>query len=162
MKREKLLEGKKILIVDDEPDVLETLEDLLAKYDVSRASSFDAAKNLLETEFFDFAILDIMGVDGYELLKISNDQNTTAVMLTANALTPGDVAKSYKEGAAFYVPKEEMLNIETFLVDILDATAKGKNPWGRWYERLVSFCERKFGPEWQADDKEFWEKFPFY
>ncbi len=162
MARENLLEGKKILIVDDEPDVLETLEDLLAKYDVSRASSFDEAKKLLETNTFDFAILDIMGVDGYELLKISTEQNSTAVMLTANALTPGDVAKSYKEGAAFYVPKEEMLNIETFLVDILEAKAKGRSPWGRWYERLASFCEKKFGPEWQTDDKEFWEKFPFY
>ena len=30
MKDSNLLEGKKILIVDDEPDVLETLEDLLS------------------------------------------------------------------------------------------------------------------------------------
>ena len=83
-------------------------------------------------------------------------------MLTANALTTGDIAKSYQEGAAFYVPKEEMLNIETLLIDILEAKAKGKNPWGRWYERLASFCEKKFGPEWQKSDKAFWEKFPFY
>ena len=162
MNREDLLTGKKILIVDDEPDVLETLEDLLTKSKVSRASSFDEAKQLLETETFDFSILDIMGVDGYELLKISTKRNVTAVMLTANAFTPEDLAKSYKEGAAFYVPKEKMLNIETFLVDILEAKAKGKNPWGRWYERFASFCEKKFGSEWQTADKEFWEKFPFY
>lgn len=156
------LEGKKILIVDDEPDVLETLEDLLVRYEVSRASSFEAAKKLLEAEAFDFAVLDIMGVGGYELLKVAIEHDVTAVMLTANALTPEDVKKSYREGAAFYVPKEEMLNIETFLTDILEAKEKGKNPWERWYERLASFCERKFGPDWQADDKAFWDKFPFY
>jgi DNA-binding NtrC family response regulator len=156
------LEGKRILIVDDEADVLETLEDLLTQYDVSSASSFEAAKKLLETETFDFAVLDIMGVDGYELLKVATDRDVTAVMLTANALTPEDVKKSFRQGAAFYVPKEEMLNIETFLIDILEAKEKGKSPWGRWYERLASFCERKFGPDWQADDKAFWEKFPFY
>ena len=35
-----LLDGKRILIVDDEPDVLETLEDLLYICDVVKASNF--------------------------------------------------------------------------------------------------------------------------
>jgi len=47
------------------------------------------------------------------------------------------------------------------LVDILEAKEGGKNPWKRWYERLVSFCERKFDPEWQRDDKEFLGEVPF-
>jgi CheY-like chemotaxis protein len=68
MTRKNLLEGKKILIVDDEPDVLETLEEFLTMCIVSKAATFDAAKNLLETRDFDLAILDIMGVKGYELL----------------------------------------------------------------------------------------------
>ena len=36
-----LLDGKRILIVDDEPDVLETLKDLLSACEVVKASSFD-------------------------------------------------------------------------------------------------------------------------
>ena len=40
---ERLLKGKKVLVVDDEPDVLDTLEDLLPMCEVQRASSFSQA-----------------------------------------------------------------------------------------------------------------------
>ena len=40
MTQESLLEGKKILIVDDEADILETLEEELELCDISTASSF--------------------------------------------------------------------------------------------------------------------------
>jgi len=39
-----LLYGKRILIVDDEPDILETLEDLLSECEVAKASNFLEAK----------------------------------------------------------------------------------------------------------------------
>lgn len=157
-----LLDGKRVLIVDDEPDVLETLEELLPMCDLVKAYSFHEAKERLEAGYFDLAILDIMGVDGYELLEIANRRKVIAVMLTAHALSPEDTVKSYKEGAASYIPKEEMTNIVTFLNDILEAKEKGKNFWWRWYDRLASYYDKKFGPEWQQHDKEFWEKFPHY
>jgi hypothetical protein len=72
------------------------------------------------------------------------------------------VAKSYREGAAFYVPKEEMINITTFLNDILEAQEKGKNTWDRWLDRFGAYCERHFEPDWQKGDKIFWDRFPFY
>ena len=159
MANRNLLEGKKILIVDDEPDVLETLKDLLTMCALVEATSFDKAKELLETQYFDMAILDIMGVDGYKLLEIANERKVIAVMLTAHALSPDNIVKSYKEGAASYVPKDEMANITTFLNDILEAKEAGKSFWWRWYDRLGSFCETRFGPDWQDKDKEFWENF---
>ena len=162
MAERKLLDGKRVLIVDDEPDVLETLDDLLSMCNVVQASNFKTAKDYLETEYFDLTILDIMGVEGYELLEIANQRKVTAVMLTAHALSPDNVVKSYKEGAASYLPPEEMVNIVSFLEDILEAQEKGKSTWGRWYDRMGSFFEKKFGPDWQNDEKEFWEKFPFY
>ena len=149
MTKENLLEGKRVLIVDDEPDVLETLAELLPMCDVVKASTFDEAKNLLETQYFDMAILDIMGVQGYELLKISNEKRVIGVMLTANAMTPDNVVKSYEEGAASFVPKEKMANITTFLIDIFEAEEKGKNLWWRWFDRLADYFEKKFGPDWQ-------------
>ncbi|MBW2209159.1 MAG: response regulator [Deltaproteobacteria bacterium] len=149
MTNENLLEGKRVLIVDDEPDVLETLVDLLPMCDVVKASTFDEAKNLLETQYFDMAILDIMGVQGYELLKISNEKRVIGVMLTANAMTPDNVVKSYEEGAASFVPKEEMANITTFLIDIFEAEEKGKSLWWRWFDRLADYFDNKFGPDWQ-------------
>jgi DNA-binding NtrC family response regulator len=157
-----LLEGKRILLVDDEPDVLDTLADLLPMCKTVKAANFKAAQDLLETEYFDMAILDIMGVKGFNLLEIANQRKVIAVMLTAHALSPETVVKSYKEGAAFYLPKEEMVNIASFLNDILEAKEQGKSTWTRWYDKLGSFFEKKFGENWQKDDPEFWKKFPFY
>ena len=162
MSDESLLAGKPILIVDDEPDVLETLEDLLAMCRITTATNFEDGKALLEQENFAMAILDIMGVYGYDLLQIAQENNVTAVMLTAHAVSPDNVKKSYQEGAAYYVPKEEMINIETILNDILLAQAEGRDTWGNWFDRFSRFCERKFGPQWQQDDQKFWDKFPFH
>jgi DNA-binding NtrC family response regulator len=159
MADEGMLEGKKVLIVDDEPDVLETLEDLLPMCEVTKATSFDEGKDFLETQYFDMAILDIMGVDGYKLLEIAKEREVIAVMLTAHALSPENTVRSYKEGAASYIPKEEMTNITTFLLDILEAREKGKNLWWRWFDRFASYYEKKFGPDWQEKDEEFWKHF---
>jgi len=130
--------------------------------EVQKASSFEEAKKRLETEAFDIAVLDIMGVDGYKLLEISKKKGVPAVMLTAHALSPDNIVKSFKGGAASYLPKEEMVHIAEFLEELLEARDKGKHLWWRWLERWESYYENKFGPDWQKEDKEFWEKFPHY
>ncbi|MCJ7596257.1 MAG: response regulator [Desulfobacterales bacterium] len=160
MEERTLLEGKRILIVDDEPDVLETLQELLPMCDVEKASTAEEAQKLLETKFFDIAILDIMGVDGYRLLEIAKKQKIVAVMLTAHALSVENTLKSYKKGAASYIPKDEMPRITTFLNDILEAKQKGQNFWWRWLDRLGAYYEKKFGPEWKEKDEDFWRRFP--
>jgi DNA-binding NtrC family response regulator len=155
-----LLEGKKILVVDDEPDVLDVVEDLLKMCRVTTASNFEDASKLLETQTFDLAVLDIMGVDGYGLLRIANRKKILAVMLTAHAFNPPNLVKSIKEGAAAYIPKEEITRIAEFLNDVLVAKATGENPWGAWQDRLpTSFFDRRWGSAWRDTDKEFWETF---
>ena len=158
----KLLDGKSVLIVDDEPDVLETLAQLLPMCEVKKATTFEEAERLFEKEHFDIAVLDIMGVDGYKLLEISKSKGVIAVMLTAHALSPRHVVKSFKGGAASYLPKDEMVNIADFLEEILEAEAKGKHLWWRWLDRWGDYYEKKFGPDWQKEDKEFWEKFKYW
>ena len=158
MTADNCLEGKKVLLVDDEPDVLDSLEDLLSMCETQRADRYEDACRLIDTETFDLAILDIMGVSGYRLLDRCVAKGITAVMLTARALTSDDVVKSYKQGAAYFVPKEEMVRIETFLTDILEAQARGKSTWGGWYERLAAFGERIFDAEFDPDDKDFLSK----
>jgi DNA-binding NtrC family response regulator len=157
--KDELLRGKRVLVVDDEADVLELLEQILSLCRVVKANTFEKAKELLSTEYFDIAILDIMGVDGYKLLEIANQRNMIAVMLTAHALSPQHLMKSIKKGAASYVPKEKLYEIPAFLSDILEARQLGKHFWWRWYDRLGSFFERRFGPDWQKEDKDFWSKF---
>lgn len=158
----KLLDGKRVLIVDDEPDVLETLAQLLPMCDVKMASTFEEAKGFLEKEEFDIAVLDIMGVDGYKLLEISRERDVIAVMLTAHALSPANIVRSFKGGAASYIPKDEMTNIAEFLEELLEAKEKGRHFWWRWLDRWSTFYEKKFGPDWQKEDKEFWEKFKYW
>jgi hypothetical protein len=95
------------------------------------------------------AILDIMGVSGYELLKIANEKALTAVMLTAHGLVPENLRRAQEEGAAYFIPKEEIARIALFLEDVVEARQKGKNTWERWLERFEGYFDRKFGPEWQ-------------
>jgi len=151
-----LLNYKRVLIVDDERDILETLVSLLPMCDVVKASTFEEAKALLETQYFDIAVLDIMGVNGYKLLEIANERKVIAVMLTAHALSPEDTVKSFKEGAAYYVPKEKMEELVTYLNDILEAKHKGEPLWSRWLDRFASYYDRKFGPNWKKIDEDFW------
>ena len=155
------LDGKRILIVDDEPDVLETLEEILTMCDVVKASTFEEAEEQLSNHFFDMAILDIMGVDGFKLLEIANEKNIIAVMLTAHALSPENTVRSYDEGAASYVPKDRMTDMVTYLNDIWEAKEKGKSFWWRWFDRFSTYYDRKFESDWQHKNKKFWDKLKY-
>lgn len=158
MDYKKIIMGKKVLIVDDEEDILDMLTELLELCKIDRASSFDQAVKLLEDNIYHAVILDIMGVKGLELLEIANARDIPALMLTAHALSKESLTASAKGGAAYYVPKEKMVDIPLFVADVIDAKDKGKNPWVRWYERLGSFFDVIFtGPNWREREKEFWK-----
>ena len=161
METKTLLKGKKVLIVDDEPDVLDLLTELLSACMIDRASTFEAAKEFLETEYYDIVVLDIMGVKGFELLQIAKQNDIPALMLTAHALSKETLKKSAEEGASYYVPKEEMDKIDVFVADVLEAREKSKNPWVRWLERLGEYFDSspKFsGPNWRDEHKKFWDE----
>lgn len=156
MAEKTLLEGKNILIVDDEPDVLETLEELLGMCQLTRAGSFEEAKTLLENQSFDLAVLDIMGVDGFSLLDMAQEKGVLAVMLTAHALTPENTIKSYKMGAAYFIPKEKMMDVAVYLNDVLQAVQEKRNYWNTWMERVGQYYDERFGPDWKDDKTDFW------
>ena len=156
MSDSKLLDGKKVLVVDDEPDILEALEEMLDMCQVVTALTFEQAKQLLESQDFDIAILDIMGVDGYGLLDIANKRDIPAVMVTAHAFNAKNLIKTIKEGAYSYIPKEEISDIADYLIDALIAKQKGENPWNAWQDRLPSsYFERRWGVAWKDTDRGF-------
>ena len=100
-----------------------------------------------------------MGVEGFELLKIANDQNLPVLMLTAHALSEKNLIKSAKEGAAYFVPKDKMSDIDIFLIDIFQALDKNKSTWERLFDRLGGFYDKRFqGTNWRVQEKRFWEK----
>ena len=102
---DEVLEGKRILIVDDEPDILDTLKELLDMCLIDTAPNFETAQKFLKRGSYDAAILDIMGVKGYDLLGLTKEKNIPSLMLTAHALSPDNLVKSLKKGAHSYVPK---------------------------------------------------------
>jgi CheY-like chemotaxis protein len=156
MDPEKILKDKKILVVDDEKDILDFLSELLETSDVEQASSYEEAKELLETRDYDAAVLDIMGVRGYELLEQARGRGIPVLMLTAHALSQDNLKKSFEKGAYYYVPKDEMGKVDIYLADILEALEQNKNVWVRWYDRLSRFCDKRFGENWRNEDPEFW------
>lgn len=82
-------------------------------------------------------------------------------MLTAQALSKETLKQSAEEGASYYVPKEEMVKIDVFVADVIEAKQKKKNPWVRWFERLGPFFDEKNnfkGPNWREDHKKFWDE----
>lgn len=154
-----ILKGKKILIVDDEPDILETLEDLLSMCLIDTAPSFETGKKFLDKNTYDLAVFDIMGVKGYDLLRIANKKGIPALMLTAHALSPENLVKSIKEGAQSYVPKDKLPEIASFIRDVLEERQKSGDKQGRWFARLKPFFDKQFGDGWRDKDKEFWVNF---
>jgi len=161
METTKLLQGKRVLIVDDEHDILDTLTELLSICMIDRASTFEEAKELLEKYSYDVVVLDIMGVKGFELLKIAKEKDFPTLMLTARSLNEDTLKKSAEEGASYYVPKDEIGKIDVFIADVIEAREKGRNPWVKWFERLGPFFHERMnfrGPNWREDHKKFWDE----
>jgi DNA-binding NtrC family response regulator len=154
-----VLKGKRVLIVDDEIDLLETLEELLGMCLIDKAPNFDTGKRFLNKNVYDAAIFDIMGVKGYELLKIARQKGIPVLMLTAHALSPDNLIRSIKEGAQSYVPKDKLHDIALYLGDMLEARKKGREKQARWFFKLKPFFDKQFGPGWREKDQEFWQDF---
>jgi DNA-binding response OmpR family regulator len=155
--------GLRILAVDDEPDILETIVDVLEGATVDCARSYQEAMSLLNLDetgiMYDFAILDIMGVDGMELLAETTKRKLPTVMLTAHAMNPETLRASMSGGALSYLPKEELANLDVHIGDVLEALERGQSTWERLFDRIGSFFERAFAPGWRKDDPEFWRAY---
>jgi DNA-binding response OmpR family regulator len=118
------LNEKKVMIVDDEPNIIIALEFLLqrAGFTVTKADSGIKALELLETEQPDLLILDVMmpGLTGFEvaarLRNQSRFEHLNIVFLTAKG-TERDKAAGYATGADYYI-------VKPFDNDLLVSTVK--------------------------------------
>ena len=147
------LEEKIILVVDDEPDVLETVGEILDMCLLYKAKSYEEGMEYLRGYTIDIAILDIMGVNGFELLKRSVDKGIPTLMLTAHALTPEALKKSMKLGAVTFLPKEKISDLQEFLEDVV--LRGGKPIWIKFFDQLGVYFDKRFGPDWKEKDKFF-------
>ncbi|MFH1692511.1 MAG: response regulator [Candidatus Omnitrophota bacterium] len=112
------LEKKKILVVDDEVDIVEILQSRLKEHDYDVVCAFDGEEALLKTrqEKPDLVILDIMlpKMDGYEVCSIIRSEeavkNIPIVMLTACSRMD-NIKKGMDLGAVSYVAKPLKLDV---------------------------------------------------
>jgi DNA-binding response OmpR family regulator len=103
---------EKILVVDDEEDILELLKYNLSRegYQVSCTTSGEKTLNLVKTETPDLILLDLMlpGMDGLEVARRLKDTPTTnnvpIVMLTAKG-EEADILTGLELGADDYITK---------------------------------------------------------
>jgi DNA-binding response OmpR family regulator len=159
MENQQTLNDKKVLIVDDELDTIESLEELLEDtYMVDSASSFEEAVSCLRNNTYDAAILDIMGVRGYDLLEATHTLGIPTLMLTAHALSPDNLKKSIEMGADAYIPKHKMVDISMYLEDVLISRQDKKNNF-KWYTKFIPLFDKLFGEGWKDPEKEFWDEF---
>lgn len=159
MEPKEMISGKKVLIVDDEQDILDSLAGLLDMCKLDTATTFEEGRRLLENNLYDVAILDIMGVKGFELLAIATRRGIPTLMLTAHALSEESLKKSAEDGASYYAPKDRIDQIALFVADVLEAREKNKSAWIKVFERLGHFYDTQFGgPDWREKEQAFWEK----
>lgn len=105
-------ENKKILVVDDDPYILMSLEFLLKKngFDVMVARNGTEALEIVEKQIPQVVLLDIMmpDVDGYAICKHIKSQkklkDAKVVFMSAKS-KESDIQKGYDLGASLYITK---------------------------------------------------------
>jgi len=159
IKTESFLKDKRILAVDDEKDIIETIEEILDEAIIDTAYDYETASEKINNNRYDIAILDIMGVNGIKLLEQAVNNGIPAVMLTANALNPDFLIQSIKKGAISYIPKDHLSELDSLLSDLLGAENDGIPPWKLLFEKLGNTFNRRFGTNWKDEHKKFWDNF---
>ncbi|MCD4814122.1 response regulator [bacterium] len=103
---------KKIIVVDDEKDILGLVEKILAFNNYSVALAKDGSELLEKLETFhpDLIILDVMmpGFDGYEICRRLKSEDATKaipVMLLTVLADPSNIQKGKDAGATAYLTK---------------------------------------------------------
>jgi CheY-like chemotaxis protein len=153
--KESPLKGKTVLIVDDEPDVLDAIADCLDSCIIDKAQDRNTAMEYLASCTYDVVILDIMGVNGFDILQETVEKGFPTVILTAHALNAETLKKSMKLGAVVFLPKEKMTELRPFLEEVI--LSGGKPVWKKFFHKLEDYFSRRFGPDWIEQDRFFRE-----
>lgn len=139
----------KILVVDDEPDLLAELAPLLQRtgYTVSTASNGHLALQLMDEFKPDLVVLDVLmpRVDGREVLRqLRQGGNWTPVILLTRVGSPTERAMSLQEGADDYLNKPfEPLELIARIQAILRRVERGS--------QVLSACRTLVSGDLQID-----------
>lgn len=129
------MSGEKVLVVDDEEDILELLRFNLSRegYRVSCAVSGEDALKMVRSEIPDLIVLDLMlpGIDGLEVareLKTRADTRAIPILMLTAKGEESDVVIGLELGADDYVTKPFSIKILVARVKALLRRKQEKEP----------------------------------
>ncbi len=149
-----MLRDKTILVVDDEPDVVDTIAEILEACRVDTAGTYRTGLQRLQSGSYDLVILDIMGVSGLDLLDAAVQRDIPAVMLTAPAISPEYLLKSLERGAISFIPKHDLADLNELLSELLTVVENGQSPLLHTIKRLEPLLDEFFPPDWKVKCRE--------
>lgn len=124
----------RILVVDDEKSVHETVKDLLGTEQYEFRTCFDKeqAEALILHESFDLAIIDLKLSDklgdesGFELLKILQEVNhkMPVIVITQYYMDPDMIVKCMRSGAYYYFIKDQFNKGSSKFIKLVEEAIK--------------------------------------
>jgi len=121
--RESILKNKMILAVDDEPDILNVMEEEILEAcpdcKFHKATNFNEAVEKIASSNYDMVILDILGVQGFRLAELAIRRRLPVTLLTVYPFSPDVLKNSFQIKAQGYFAKERLGDIVAFLENAL-------------------------------------------
>lgn len=110
---------RRLIVVDDDPVdvrfVMRAFSDAGNRVEITHVADAEAASDRLDTEVFDYILLDINmpGTSGVDLLKRLRGRTRTAVtpvIMLSSSSNIADVSRAYENGANAYAVKPSTLS----------------------------------------------------
>lgn len=138
-----LMGGKRILLVDHEPQIRDTVAEALAALEVVAIGNVEEARPRIARESFDLVILDTVGADGCNLLKDCHANKLPAAMLTTREIEVKRLNVALRPGVMSFFPKDELQQLPETVAERLERVEKGKKSSTRRLFRLLGSAFRE-------------------
>ena len=121
--------NEKILIIDREPDIRKTLENLLRKegYQVRSTSGSEEAIDIFKSEPFDLVIMDINmpGSNGLQVMrKIKKLDEEIEVIILTGSVSIDNAVQALRNNGAFDFLTKPLENVDQLIISVKQALEK--------------------------------------
>ncbi len=148
---------KKLLIVDDNEEMLTLLTDSFSEYDVTTASDGSAAIDLLKKSVFDLIITDVMmpGTNGLDLARQIKANRHTAhipLIILSAKVSNDEIIEGIESGADLYIRKPFSFG---YLRAMISRLIQRQQQLREYYNTAGSAYMYEGGQLMSREDKEF-------
>lgn len=156
--------GKRIMVVDDNPDILSLLSESLDEYEVVTASNGADAMAKIKQSLPELILTDLMmpGIDGLQLVKnLRADRHLSHVPLVILSARTAieDRVEGLQSGADAYVTKPFTMS---YLRAVIERLLKGKTELREYYNTSAAAYEYTQGKLMEGEDSRFVEALDAY